>query len=158
MKYIHLFSVLFILSSCCTSKSGQKSEAISENPVQDSLVFITMNMRFDSLENKNKVEVLQIIKKPGTFKKRLIKNIESENRLSCIVQNEKTGMKDSFYVEHPLYKEIEYLDEKNQFEKRNINLKESEFFVRFEKKNYTSLIIYENTPLTINQKLTVIKL
>ena len=158
MRYIHLFLILFLISSCCTTKSGLKIGMATDDSSNDTIVFISMNMKFDSLVNKNNIEVLQIIKTPGTFKKHLIKNKQSENRLSCIVQNEKTGLKDSFYVVHPLYKQIEYLDEKNQFVKRNIKLKESEFFVRFEKKNYTSLIIYENTPLTINQKLTVIKL
>ena len=158
MRYIHLFLILFMISSCSTSKSGLKTGAVTDNSLNDTIVFITMNMRFDSLANMNNIEVLQIIKTPGTFKKHLIKNIESENFLSCIVQNEKTGMNDSFYLDHPLYKEIEYLDEKNQFSKRNIKLKESEFFVRFEKKNYNSLVINENTPLTKNKKLTVIKL
>ena len=158
MKSIYLFLILFMISSCCTSKSGLKTGTATEDLPNDTIVFISMNMKFDSLANENNIEVIQIIKTPGIFKKHLIKNIEGENQLACIVQNEKTGMKDSFYVEHPLYKEIEYLDEKNQFAKRNINLKESEFFVRFEKKNYNSLVINENTPLIKNNKLTVIKL
>jgi len=157
MKYVYLFFILFITLSCNTSKLGLKSEAMSEKPLKDSIVFITMRMRSDSLENRNNVEVLKIIKKPGTLKKRLIENMESKNYLNCITFNEKNSMKDSFCIEHPLYKEIESLDEKNQFLKRNVKLKESEFFVRFEKKNYNSLVIKENSPVTKNKEIIIIK-
>ncbi len=145
------------MSSCFTSKSGLKNDAVSEESPKDSIVFITMRIWSDSLESGNNIEVLKIIKKPGTLKTRWIENIKSENYLNCIAVDEKNNIKDSFSIDHPLYKEIESLDEKNQFFKRKINLKESEFFVRFEKKNYDYLIIKENSPVTKDKKIISIK-
>ncbi|WP_156027035.1 hypothetical protein [Sporocytophaga myxococcoides] len=134
-----------------------KNDAVSEESPKDSIVFITMRIWSDSLESGNNIEVLKIIKKPGTLKNPLIGNMKSENYLNCIAINEKNNIKDSFCIEHPLYREIELLDEKNQLLKRNINLKESEFFVRFEKKNYDYLIIKENSPVTKDKKIISIK-
>lgn len=145
------------MSSCFKSKSGFKNDAVSEESLKDSIVFITMKIWSDSLESGNKIEVLKIIKKPGVLKKPLVEKMNNENYLTCIAINEKYKMKDSFCIEHPLYREIESIDEKNQFLKRNINLKESEFFVRFEKKNYDYLIIKENCPVTKDKEIISIK-
>jgi hypothetical protein len=156
MRYLHFVIVLFIISSCRTAQQGSKSEAQSENSQKDSIVFITMKMQFDSLGNKNEIKVLKIIKKPGSLKNQLTENIESKNYLRCIVFNKKNNMKDSFCIEHPLYREIESVDEKNQFFKRNIQLKESEFFIRFSKKKYNTLLIKENSPIANGKELIII--
>ncbi len=153
MKLLQCFSILFLISSCQIHQLGVKSESLKESSLKDTIVFITMRMRFDTMENKNNIELLKILKKPGTLKKRLIENTSPENYLNCITFNDKNNVIDSFSVEHPLYKEVESPDEKNQFLKTSVKLKESEFFLRFEKKNYNSLTVKENTTLIKNNKL-----
>lgn len=157
MRYLHLIFALFIISSCRTAQPGSKSEAQRENSLNDSIVFVTMKMQFDSLVNKNEIKVLKIIKKPGSLKNQLTENIENKNYLRCIVFNKKNNVKDSFCIEHPLFREIESVDEKNQFFKRNIQLRESEFFIRFDKKNYNALMIKENSPVAKDKELILIK-
>ena len=157
MRYVHLIIILFLLSACHISKLGLKNEAVNENLPKDSIVFITMKISFDSLESKNNIEVLSIIKKPGTLKGRFTENIESENYLSCIAFSEINISRDSFSIKHPLYKEFETLDDKNRLSKTSVELKESEFFVRFEKKNYNALVIKESSLLTKDRELIIIK-
>lgn len=153
MKYISAITSIFLILSCNSRKLAVNDESVNENQHKDTIVFISMIMRFDSLEGKSNVEVLNIIKKAGTIKKKSSGNIEGGNRLVCIISCENKNVRDSFSIEHPLYKEIEFLDEKNQLTRKSIKLNESEFFVRFQEEDCNVLLIKELLPSVKDKEL-----
>lgn len=157
MKYILFFSLFISLLSCNSAKHIIKNAEVRENLTKDSIVFITMKMYYDSLENQSKIEIIQIIKKPGTLKKNLTNNFDKNNYLSCILFH-KENIIDSFCIAHPLYKDVETLDNDNSFQKKSIRINESEFFIRFEKKDCNSLVIKEKTTQKKEEELIIIEL
>lgn len=147
MRYLLLLLITLVLASCRTSRTGVSSEPSPVAPM-DSIVFISMKIWHDSLQQSNHIEVLEVLTKPGSLKRQLHDNALRENYLKCILWNKKTGMRDSFVIEHPLYRDVEAVDESHQLSMKRLNLKEAQFFVRFQKKNYNTLVIQENAAVT----------
>ena len=158
MRYIYLFILILLIYSCATNKLVVRSEVISENAFNDSIVFVTMKIRIDSLQHKSDIKVLTIIKKPGTLKGSLDEDIEGKNYLKCVLLDINNIPKDSFCIAHPLFRVFESVDEDNRLFKKDVELKEVEFFVRLEKKNYCTLLIKEYSPVVNDEKIISIKL
>ncbi|NHM07270.1 hypothetical protein G4D82_08565 [Flavobacterium sp. CYK-4] len=83
----------------------------------------------------------------GKMKPEIVRPIDSGNYLIVeIFQDEKRT--DTRRIEHPLLKNVEYLNENNQFSTQAVKLDEAEFFIRLQKKGITKIKIIE----TINHK------
>lgn len=145
MRYLLFIMITLLFFSCRTPNTGLISGPAKVAP-KDSIVFISMKMWHDSLHQSNHIEVLEVLTKQGTLKRQLADHTMHENYLKCITLS-KTGVRDSFLIEHPLYKDVEAVGENNQLSRHRLNLKEAQFFVRFQKKNYTALVIKENASL-----------
>lgn len=145
MRHLLFITIIVLFASCYTPRHAMNS---SQLPIvsKDSIVFISMKMWHDSLQQSNQIKVLEVLTKPGTLKRQLADNTMRDNYLKCITLD-KMGARDSFFIEHPLYKDVEAVGENNQLSMHRLNLKEAQFFVRFQKKNYTALIIKENASL-----------
>lgn len=157
MKYYLYIMIIWLFASCRTPRTGITSEPSQVAP-RDSIVFISMKMWHDSLQQSNHIEVLEVLSKPGTLKKQLTDTRIRENYLKCITLN-MAGSRDSFLVGHPLYRDVEVVGENNQLSMKRLNLKEAQFFVRFQKKNYNTLVIEENASSmpTRDKEIKVIK-
>lgn len=142
MRYLLLILVTLLLACCRTSRMGNTREA-QQAASKDSIVFISMRMWHDSLQQSNHIDVLEVLTKPGSLKRPLNGGRIQENHLKCILMD-KAGARDTFLIEHPLYKDVEAVDENNRLFVKRLNLKEGQFFVRFQKKKYHTLVIREN--------------
>ncbi|HET6557134.1 MAG TPA: hypothetical protein VFG54_07455 [Prolixibacteraceae bacterium] len=138
--------MIILLFAFCRTHRTEVNNSPAQMAPKDSIVFISMKMWHDSLQQSNHIEVMEVLTKPGSLKRQLTNNSMRENYLKCITLN-KTGMRDSFLIEHPLYKDVEAIGENNQLSMKRLNLKEAQFFVRFQKKKYTTLVIKENASL-----------
>lgn len=156
MKLLILLLVAFILVSCHISKPGLRSEGTSQISEQDTAVFIFMKIWKDSVTRKTKAELLEIIKKPARLKSQSYENLTG-NYLKCILSGTIDSPKDSFTIEHPLYRQIEFPAENNRFGKKEIVLKEHEFVVRFNKNNFNAILIKEFSPVSSGKELITIK-
>jgi hypothetical protein len=141
-----MISFLAIISSCTSIQYTARKEPRIFIQNEDSIVFITMKIWYDSLKNKNNIEVVSVSKIPGRLKQ-LLENELHGNYLSCVIYNTQNKASESFTIQHPLLRDVEFIDENNRLAKKFIRLKESEFFIRFEKRNYNFLKISENTLL-----------
>lgn len=142
MRYLFLILITLLFASCRSTRTGIGGEAVQMAP-SDSIVFISMRMWHDSLQQSNHIDVLEVLTKPGSLKRPLNGGRIQENHLKCILMD-KAGARDSFLTEHPLYKDVEAVDENNRLFVKRLNLKEGQFFVRFQKKKYHTLVIREN--------------
>lgn len=145
MRYLFFILVIVLFASCRTPRNKVNS-APAQVVSRDSIVFITMKMWHDSLQGNNAVEVLEIITSPGTLKRPMTDSGSHDHYLKCLLLSH-AGVRDSFLVEHPLYREVEVMGEDNHLSMHRLNLKETQFFVRFQKKNYHSLVIKEQAVL-----------
>lgn len=157
MRYLLFIVVIFLFVSCRTRRTEVNDRPAQVTP-KDSIVFISMKMWNDSLQQSNHVEVLEVLTKEGTIKKQFTYTGTRDNYLKCVLLS-KGGGRDSFLIEHPLYKDVEAVGENNQLSMHRLNLKEAQFFVRFQKKNYTTLVIKENASLmqSREKEITVIR-
>lgn len=146
MRTLLFIAMLILMASCSINRTGIKS-APASGASKDSIVFISMRMWHDSLQKSNHIDVLEVFTKPGSLKKQYADSRIQENYLTCILINNKAGDRDSFFTEHPLYKDVEAVGENNQLSMKRLSLKEAQFFVRFQKKNYHRMVIKENAPL-----------
>lgn len=158
MRYLFFIGITWLLIGCRTSRTHMNSDT-APMAQKDSIVFISMRMFHDSLQQSNQIDVLEVLTRPGSLKSQLTDNRIRENYLTCITMNKTTGMRDSFLIEHPLYKEVEVFGENGQLSMQDLNLKEAQFFVRFQKKDFNTLVIKENASLTgvRNKQIKVIK-
>lgn len=154
MRYLFFILITVLFASCRTHRPEVNSESAPLAP-RDSIVFISMKMWHDSLQRSNHIDVLEVLTKPGTLKRQLTDTRIRENYLKCVLMS-KIGVRDSFLIEHPLYKDVEAVGENNQLSMHSLNLKEAQFFVRFQKKNYNTLVIKENAS-SINAREKEIK-
>lgn len=92
------------------------------------LIFLTFTVTTDSNGNNN----VQLVSKKETDGNIKV-NQQLENPLKYMIvsllSQEHTVLEEQI-VEHPLYKEVEYTNDKKEFERKALNLKEAEFFVR----------------------------
>ena len=81
------------------------------------------------MSNTNKIELLNQIITEGSFKPETqeFSNWNSKLQFELIYQNHSVK---SVFMEHPLYKNIEYVDEHDQFKSKQLDLSTAEFFIR----------------------------
>lgn len=156
MRFICFLLAAFTLASCHITKPGLRSEGSFQNSGQDTIVFVSMKMWKDSVTRKSNIDLINLFKKAAKLKKQSYDN-KNGNYLECNLFSTKNTSKDSFTIEHPLYRQIEFPQESNRMGKKEIILKESEFFIRFDKDNFNSLLIKDYSPESSGKELITIK-
>lgn len=130
MKTFAILSVIVVsgfLAGCkSTILSGEKVP-VETDPVEG-MLFLTFNMRNDSISGK---EIKLISKIIVTQKLKLDPvNVETPNRL-IIRQTDGSDKILSFVVvDHPLFRRVEFADDKGKFHSKNLTLTEGEFAAR----------------------------
>jgi len=113
---------------------------------QDSIVFIQFKMNTDTQINTSRVTLINKQAQAGRIKPQQSFNSSQNYYLKIVFADSITHQMDTSYIEHPLYKTVEYSDEHGRLNKKDISLKEAEFYIRFLKKNTTFIQIIETTP------------
>lgn len=135
----HAFWVFYLLEVVCLAILIQSCKPVSyqytyQEPTQTyeqaalpQILFMTFAIKKDSGES-----VVTLLEKK-TLKGVLKSGMESstaEDRIFVVqLSKEKTELS-GYYLEHPLRKNMEYLNEQQEYETRWVELEEAEFFIR----------------------------
>jgi hypothetical protein len=143
-----------ILTSCTTTKT---TESTIQNYNENSIYFLVFKISKDSLEEKSSIELVSTTKTIGKFKNDNLDHIDSDNFLTFELF-EKDQLVKTIVLEHPLYKNVEYV-EGNTFATKSIELNTEEFFVRIQMKgNSNKIKVSETLKDSIKKELLSIKL
>lgn len=157
----YLLCLSWLLASCTAHRSvpGSSSASFQETakPLPDHIVFLTLNISRDSLAKQSEIHVLQTVSKEGSLKRDTEPEPHQGPQLKCeLLAGE--AVTDSFFVEHPLFRDIEYLNEQHTYARKEVQLRSEDFFIRFRQGKAHSIRISELLPGTTMQELLTIKL
>ncbi len=146
----------FLFCCCGTSKmQSNESEVATKSPT-DEIVFAVFKMTKKA--NQNTIEIISTTKSNGKMKPEIERPIDSENYLTLeIFEND--NLVQTKRVEHPLLKNVEYLNDNNQYVSKQVDLDDAEFFIRLQKKEgFTKVRIWETLKDTPKKELQTFKL
>lgn len=139
------FLCLISLWGCGAQSSTQSPAEVTQEKPVDEILFVMLKMT--KTDSGNAVVITSTNIGKGTMKPEILRPIDSGNFLTVeIYQDGKRS--DIRHIEHPLLKNVEYVNENNQFSTQTVTLQEAEFFIRLQKKGTTKIKIGE----TINHK------
>jgi len=145
--YISFFSILFsavlFFTACSASKHAHTAskdatpsvspghQELTGNPAADSIVFFFFTAKQDTGESKLEIDLQEIRTVKGKLKKDFTdEHISAKHKLKIAFLDKNREVKKEGYIEHPLKRSIEYLDENNQFKWATLNETKSEFMIR----------------------------
>ena len=137
--------VLLISGSCNSTKPVKEATRVNDSSGKtevassERIVFVNLKIKTDSVSGKNKIELINKTIAAGHLKNSAEANVRSNNYLTCILFEDKVAS-DTIKLEHPLYKTFEYMNEKNEMSLKQMNVKEAEFFLRFQLKGKATTI------------------
>jgi hypothetical protein len=169
---LYLLGLMLFVSTCTppsrnspTHGSGPPEKAFSaqktspnkqESKPADHIIFISMSIARDSLTGTRVITVQEVVKTPGTLKVRPRDPLGVGPYLSCIFFADQHRL-DSLQLEHPLYQQLEYVNENKQFAHKVVKLNQAEFFIRFQQGGANLLKIEERLPDALPKELITIK-
>lgn len=147
---IWLCLVFTILHSACrgsqpilTVETPVETVESNGNGQEDIILFLMFNMVKDTVDNSNAISSFQVFESSGKLKETLADSPSADQFLLCILSTAGQPKKDSFYLEHPLHKNVEFVNDQMQLSRKQIELGSAEFFVRIQKENYSIIQIFE---------------
>lgn len=158
-KVFFFLPLLLLLLACKTPRptldtSESNAVEISEaDEPENKIVFLIFNITKSSENNGSEISNYQLYETAGLVKDNLAENPPAEDFIMGILERGTQTASDTFYVEHPLYRHVEFVNEQQQLERKFIELDESEFFVRIQKEEFVELRLYEFIATAKNKKL-----
>lgn len=123
----------------------------------DQILFITMRMAHDPKTGNREIQVQDLLRAAGTIKKKASQPALSAPYLSCILFSGQVRL-DSILLPHPLYRQVEYVNDQHQLTRKAFSADEAEFFIRFQQGQAQGLKIEERLPDAAPKDLITIKL
>lgn len=136
--------------------SSQAPEPIHTQSANQ-IIFLTLAIGQDSSRTNRVIRVENMTKKPGLLKAHRPMPDTPGPHLRCILLSG-TQPLDTFLLEHPLFKNQEYVNELNQLVWKALSLDQASFFIRFQQKGASHLILEERLPGSQVKELVRIKL
>ena len=163
LKLSGLISVCIVFSFLLAACSSPKPVATAEIPViavesngevqEDVIVFLMFNIVKDTTAHSTSITAFQVYESEGTLKEALADSPPADQFLLCILSNEKETEKDTFYLEHPLYRNVEFVNDQMQLDRKLVELESAEFFARIQKQDFSSIQIFEFSNYVKNNDL-----
>ncbi len=142
-----------VLASCMLTKSNESIQQTDKSEI----VFLVLRISKDSIQKKNVIEFVSKTKSEGKIKNDNQENLSYDNYLTIEVY-EKDKRVNTIIMEHPLFKQVEYLDG-NTLSSKSVVLDKQEFFIRLQIKGESAQIkVYETLKNTTQKELTTLKL
>jgi hypothetical protein len=160
MRIVFYFMSFFIILGCHSNQMAiQKATANSDKKITtDGIVFLIFKIIKDKNSDKNKIEYIKNIKTSGSLKNNYTESINSDNILTIEIYRNDI-LDQNISINHPLYKNIEYLNEDNTFARKEVISEEEEFSIRISNRNSKTIIkISETLKNNKKQQLTTLKL
>ena len=141
----------FFFCCCGASKIHSDENEVAVKSPTDEIVFVVFKMTKNA--NQNTIAIISTTKTSGKMKPEIERPISSENYLTLeIFENDK--LVQTKRVEHPLHKNVEYLNDNNQYVSKQVDLDDAEFFIRLQKKaGFTKVRIWETLKDKPNKEL-----
>jgi hypothetical protein len=156
-KTIVLFIIIQSFTSCVSKNNFVKNETPLKSN-ENEIVFLFLKISKDSDSKTNTIEFIKTVKSEGTIKNNFEKETSSENYLTLEVYNGNV-LEKTILMDHPLYKDLEYLDEKNNFQRKKVEVNSEEFSVRLQISGSNSSVkIYETLKTNPKKELLSLKL
>lgn len=127
-----------------------------EAAAADQIIFITMTMAQDPKTGNREIRVQDLLKTAGTLKPRPRKPLPSGPYLSCIFYSGPERL-DSLHLEHPLFRQVEYVNAQHQLAQKAVKADQAEFFIRFRQGQADLLKIEEKMSSSTPKELITIK-
>ena len=127
----HSYLLLVFLFCYCGASKIQTTEnkALVQIPA-DEIVFVVFKITKNAA--RNTIAIISTAKSNGKMKTEIERPISSENYLTLeIFENNNLIL--TKRIEHPLLKNVEYLNESNQYVSKEVDLDDAEFFIRLQK-------------------------
>jgi hypothetical protein len=125
MRYLLFVLVFFI--ACSTHRQAVLSDQGVPADGRDEIRFYYLKIGHDPGTNHNRVNLIRQSVSVGKLKEQNLP-VHSDTYLTISVDNG-AGQSDSFQIEHPLYRRVEYVQDSVLMNKE-MTLDESEFFIR----------------------------
>jgi len=161
-----LFCIVFacMLAACKSPQPAATAEVQVEETVEtngevqeDIIVFLLFNMVKDTVGNSSAISTFQVYESPGKLKEGLADMPPADQFLMCILSNEFQTESDTFYLEHPLYRNVEFVNDQNQLERKLVEMDQAEFFARIQKENFSTIQIFEFSDYIKNNDLGIFR-
>jgi len=147
-----IFSIFIV---CCVNGKVKNVPAKEADPIPQ-MVFLVLSIQKDSSRATNTIEIINKNTVDGTFKRDRGEYPDFKEFLRFKIIDSVSG-NDSIEIEHPLKKRIEFVNEKNQLEAKQLDLQKEEFLVRLPVKSSCSKIeIWEKLGDSPQKLLTTI--
>ena len=156
MKYIYLLFFL-VLASCTSLKKNTTIKTTEETniPVTAKIIFLNYNVS-KSINNTVEFSLINKIITEGSLKKnRQKETTKNAGDLICIQQDVNLVAIDSFHIENPLIKNIEYADPSGKLSRKTIELDNATVSVRMDLKSETKFITLKLLNNTNNSLLKI---
>lgn len=113
---------------CCHSARHTYQPLEPQATESPKMIFLSFSIQADS-SGKNIISLISKKEVDGATKVKP-QVTASPNHLIISLLDKSGGTKGEEVIEHPLLREVEYTNEKNEFTSKALNLKNAEFFVR----------------------------
>jgi len=156
MKPIYVLLFLFV-ASCTSLKNNTVNDSIEEatTPIASKIIFLNYKISKNS-DTDVELSLINKITTDGNIKKkRQTKTNNSTGDLICIQQDINSKAIDSFYIENPLIKNIEYSDTSGKLSRKKIELDSTTISIRMDLKPQTEFITLKLLNNTNNSLLKI---
>jgi len=153
-----LLSLLFIIAflGCSPMKTFDEIEpAISKH--LDEVVFMSFNIRKDSIFKKSVVVLLNTIKTTARLKKQIEADPHSPNFLTAEIYSDDRLLQ-TIMISHPMFVRSEYADASGKLVSKDVVLDQAEFFIRFQQNSAKYIRIFETLRNKNKQELLQLKI
>jgi|GEM_PF-3891657 cell wall-associated NlpC family hydrolase len=134
---IYLLLLLYACHAVKPAEMQNSSTAVTTNA--DSIAFFVFKISKNPESTKSQVKLINVLRNAGIMKEAAIHQNVPPNHLTLYLYHQKQLL-DSIQVEHPLYKNVEYVTEDNKWAERAVQTDSAEFFVRWQTKAPVTMI------------------
>ncbi len=131
LNYTRHIKIFFFLSVTLLIGYTAKGQAVKSIPdAEPKMLFLVLKLHKDSVSGINSIELLSQQIAPGKIKKRKQKTAPKSYIAVSLWQQD--NLIATEIVDHPLFKQLEYTDEKGLLKSKFVELNAAEFFTRLQ--------------------------
>ncbi|MGJ8549704.1 hypothetical protein [Winogradskyella wichelsiae] len=155
IKMTYLFVLLISLLSCASTQQLVTDKA-PEKP-QAKLLFL--NFEIVKLNDTKSVSIINQITADGQQKRNRNKDISGTiGDLECVLLDKDYNQLETYYIENPLHKIIEFINDSGDLEKKILDLDRSEFSLKLQQNPHAEYIIINEITTEGTIKLNNLKI
>lgn len=134
MRFIPIFVLWVVLSilmsSCTVARKMESDNSQVQQKDRDAILFLVFKISKDSVQDKKIIKLISNTESSGKLKPQAQLAADYENYLTIEVFEQKR-LANTIIIEHPLYKNVEYVNDQGMLETKHVELDQAEFFIRF---------------------------